>query len=167
VQQATQQQQVKQQPLYPDACEDMEVCHDAFLHAYEASRPVMLRIHGLQEFAAAIFELSRRIPSTSYTCPLDHIFSEFDEDNDGKLSVDDVTAALQSRAVDITRDQVMMFIDGVDGHQHHMVEKHQFADLIFSMASLNLHHAASHDVHPSDELIAMDSRSSPSMGTKL
>lgn len=143
-------------PLYPDPSEDSEECHNAFLHAYEASRPREYQhIPGLQEFAAAIFERNRRIPSSSYSSPLDHIFTEFDEDNDGKLSVSDVTAALMSRNVQITNDQVMMFIDGVNKHHNHMVERHEFADLVFSMASLDVHNAELQNVHSSSELMEM------------
>lgn len=49
---------------------------------------------------------------TSSGDPLDHIFSEFDEDNDGYLDAEDVTAALSSRNVNITPEQAQMFLEG-------------------------------------------------------
>ncbi len=66
----------------------------------------------MQEFAAAIWERRRRIPSTTYNDPLDHIFAEFDEDSDGSLSAAEVARALQSRGVDATEDVMQTFING-------------------------------------------------------
>jgi len=43
---------------------------------------------------------------------LEHIFSEFDEDQDGYLNAADVTAALGSRNVNITPEQAQMFLEG-------------------------------------------------------
>ncbi len=55
---------------------------------------------------------ARRRNISSHQDPLDHIFSEFDEDHDGYLRADDVTAALGSRNVDITPKQAQMFLEG-------------------------------------------------------
>lgn len=92
--------------------EEKDVSHEAFMHAFEASRPPTVRIPGLQEFAAAIWERRRRIPSTMYNDPLDHIFAEFDEDSDGSLSAGEITRALESRGVAATEEAVQAYIDG-------------------------------------------------------
>jgi len=55
---------------------------------------------------------ARRRNISSYQDPLEHIFSEFDEDQDGYLNAADVTAALGSRNVNITPEQAQMFLEG-------------------------------------------------------
>lgn len=62
-----------------------------------------------------IWERRRRIPSTTYNDPLDHIFTEFDRDGDGHLTSEEVAGALRSRSVEVTPDQVMEFIRGECG----------------------------------------------------
>jgi Ca2+-binding EF-hand superfamily protein len=59
-----------------------------------------------------IWERRRRIPSTTYNDPLDHIFTEFDEDGDGHLTSEEIASALKSRNVDITPEQIKEFIRG-------------------------------------------------------
>lgn len=59
-----------------------------------------------------IWERRRRIPSTTYNDPLDHIFTEFDEDGDGHLTSVEIANALKSRGVAATPEQVQEFIDG-------------------------------------------------------
>jgi hypothetical protein len=59
-----------------------------------------------------IWERRRRIPSTTYNDPLDHIFTEFDEDGDGHLTSEEIATALKSRNVEITPDQIKEFIRG-------------------------------------------------------
>lgn len=48
--------------------------HDAFHRAFEEAKPCNARIPGLQEFAAALWERRRLIPSNHD--PLMHIFTE-------------------------------------------------------------------------------------------
>lgn len=48
--------------------------HDAFHRAFEEAKPCNARIPGLQEFAAALWERRRLIPSNQD--PLMHIFTE-------------------------------------------------------------------------------------------
>lgn len=55
---------------------------------------------------------ARRHNTSAGRDPLDRIFSEFDEDNDGYLDAEDVTAALSSRNVNITPEQAQMFLEG-------------------------------------------------------
>lgn len=74
----------------------------------QASKPDVLRISGLQEMAAALWDRQRHIPSQTYLNPLDHIFTEFDLDNDDCLDASDIAAALQSRGVTITPEQVQV-----------------------------------------------------------
>jgi Ca2+-binding EF-hand superfamily protein len=62
--------------------------------------------------AMQIWERRRRIPSTTYNDPLDHIFTEFDEDGDGHLTSEEIATALKSRNVDITPEQIKEFIRG-------------------------------------------------------
>ena len=59
-----------------------------------------------------IWERRRRIPSTTYNDPLDHIFTEFDEDGDGHLTAEEVTKALRSRGVQADVKTVQGYIDG-------------------------------------------------------
>jgi hypothetical protein len=102
-------------PLYPGFQEEKDVSHEAFMHAFEAARPRAMRLPGMQEFAASIWERRRRIPSQTYSDPLDHIFTEFDADGDGKLSAAEIAAALSARGVEATEEQVQMFIEGARG----------------------------------------------------
>ena len=95
----------------PTPEEDREVAHEAFLHAFEASRPENCRVVGMQQFAAAILARAQ-IPSQQYSDPLKHVFEEFDRDGDGELTSSEVGDALRSRGVEITNEQVEMFIDG-------------------------------------------------------
>lgn len=108
------------------------------MHALESAKPVKLRMPGLQEFAAAVWERRRRIPSATYSDPLDHIFTEFDEDNDGHLTAVEITHALQSRAVHCTEEQVQEFINAIDTNANGTVERTEFADFIFHLAVADL-----------------------------
>lgn len=58
-----------------------------------------------------MWDRSRTIPSQAYTDPLDHIFTEFDTDNDGQLSPREIARALQSRGVKASTEQVQTFIE--------------------------------------------------------
>ena len=127
----------------PTPDEDKEVAHEAFLHAFEMSRPETCRIPGMQEFAAAILA-RERIPSQQYSDPLGHIFEEFDSDGNLVLSAAEVGHALRSRDVEITDEQVAMFIDaclessdeeGMDHNDVRGVKKDEFRDLIVHMAA--------------------------------
>lgn len=130
-------------PLYPGFQEEKDVSHEAFMHAMEAARPRAMRIPGMQEFAASIWERRRRIPSQTYTDPLDHIFNEFDADNDGKLSAAEIAKALVSRGVDATEEQVQMFIEASDTDKDHLVGRGEFASFIYHMASADLRSVSS------------------------
>lgn len=127
----------------PTPDEDKEVAHEAFLHAFEMSRPEQCRIPGMQEFAAAILA-RERIPSQQYSDPLGHIFEEFDSDGNLVLSAAEVGHALRSRDVEITDEQVAMFIDaclessdeeGMDHNDVRGVKRDEFRDLIVHMAA--------------------------------
>ncbi|GBF90261.1 hypothetical protein Rsub_03394 [Raphidocelis subcapitata] len=130
-------------PLYPGPQEEKDVSHEAFMHAMEAARPRAMRIPGMQEFAASIWERRRRIPSQTYSDPLDHIFTEFDADNDGKLSAAEVAHALVSRGVDATEEQVQMFIEASDTDADHLIARSEFPSFIFHMASADLRSVSS------------------------
>lgn len=134
-----------QPSFYPGPQEEKEAAHEAFLHAFEASKPVCVRMPGLQQFAAAIWERRRRIPSTTYNDPLDHIFTEFDEDGDGHLTSDEIARALQSRGVAAQPEQVQDFIDAIDVNKNGTVERSEFADFIFHMAVADLKSVSSMD----------------------
>jgi hypothetical protein len=117
----------------PTPDEDREVAHGAFLHAFEISRPEECRIPGMQEFASAILA-REKIPSQQYSDPLAHVFDEFDTDGNGALSASEVSSALQSRRVDISDDQVTMFMAALR-YKEPVVKKEQFRDLIVHMAA--------------------------------
>lgn len=70
------------------------------------------RIEGLQEFAAAVWERRKRIPSASYNDPLRRLFGEFDKDGDGHLTAEEIAYALQSRGVKLTPEVAQKYIDG-------------------------------------------------------
>lgn len=59
-----------------------------------------------------IWERRRRIPSATFNDPLDHIFTEFDEDGDGHLTAVEIAHALKSRGVEADEKQVQEFING-------------------------------------------------------
>ena len=56
--------------------EEEEVFHNAFHKAFDDSKPESLKVPGLQEFAAAIWQRRSNIPSPSSKDPLLHIFDE-------------------------------------------------------------------------------------------
>jgi hypothetical protein len=115
--------------------EDLEVTQSAFHKAFEDAMPVPAKVPGLQQFAASIWDRRKRIPSrqdplltlfdevnkkrgiiiepqlcsTMLSVPT-HIPSptwQFDRDNDGVLSSDEIAEALSSRGVnEITTAQV-------------------------------------------------------------
>jgi Ca2+-binding EF-hand superfamily protein len=124
--------------VIPSPQEEKEAAHSAFMTAYEASKPVNVRMPGLQQFAAAVWERRRRIPSSTYNDPLDHIFTEFDEDGDGHLTSVEIANALSSRGVDAKPEQVQEFIDAIDVNKNGTVERNEFADFIFHLAVADL-----------------------------
>jgi hypothetical protein len=58
-----------------------------------------------------VWERRRHIPSQTYSDPLDHVFTEFDTDDDDKLSASEVTAALRSRGVEAEERLIARFIE--------------------------------------------------------
>lgn len=86
-----------------------------------------------------MWERRRRIPSQTYNDPLDHIFTEFDEDGDGHLTADEIASALQSRGVQADTHQIQDFIDAIDLDHNGTVERSEFADFIFHLAVADLH----------------------------
>lgn len=120
--------------------DDINVVEESFRQAYRNSQADTICVPGLQEFAGSIW--ARRRIASSYQDPLDHIFSEFDEDQDGYLNAADVTAALSSRNVNITPEQAQMFLEVSDVDSDHVVGKHEFADFIFHMAAADLAHGS-------------------------
>lgn len=126
----------------PTPEEDKEVMHEAFLHAFEISRPEQCRIPGMQEFASAILA-REKIPSQQYSDPLGHIFDEVDANGDSRLSAGEVGQALRSHDIEITDDQVSMFMKALsrarreeNGSEDDVcVEKKDFRDLIVHMAA--------------------------------
>lgn len=78
--------------------------------------------------------------------PHAYILQEFDTNGDGCLEAHEVGEALRSRSVDITDEQVAMFIDAVDLTHAHQVHQSEFRDLILHMAAADLHsRQAMHD----------------------
>lgn len=120
--------------------DDINVVEESFRQAYRNSQADTICVPGLQEFAGSIWARRRNI--SSYQDPLEHIFSEFDEDQDGYLNAEDVTAALGSRNVNITPEQAQIFLEVSDVDSDHVVGKHEFADFIFHMAAADLAHGS-------------------------
>lgn len=137
-------------PPYPSWQEEHDVSHEAFLRAFKASHPVAAAVPGLQEFAAALLERRRSIPSTSYPDPLAHVFAEADADGDGLLSAAEVSAALRSRGVDASPEIVGRYIrcarDAAGaphpegGAADERVARGEFPAFVLAMASADLHH---------------------------
>jgi hypothetical protein len=120
----------------PSPEEDKFVMHESFMHAYENSLSSLCRIPGMQSFAGGM--LSRaKIPSQQYIDPLSHIFDEFDTDGNGILSATEVGEALRSREVQITDEQVRMFVRAILGGDgsNALVGRDNFKDLIMHMAA--------------------------------
>jgi hypothetical protein len=61
---------------------------------------------------AQVWERRRSIPSQTYNDPLDHIFTEFDTDDDDRLTAGEVAAALRSRGVDADEALMQRFVEG-------------------------------------------------------
>lgn len=114
------------------------MCHEAFMHAFEHAKPEDLRIPGIQQFAAALWERRRHIPSQTYADPLDHIFSEFDRQGRGVLTAAEVAAALRSRGVSADEKLMQRFIEAVDKSGSHTLGRQQFADFILHLAAADL-----------------------------
>lgn len=127
---------------HPGPQEEKNEAHEAFMHAFEASKPLAAAIPGLQQFAASIWERRRRIPSTTYNDPLDHIFTEFDENGDGHLTAEEIARALRSRGVEATPEQVQLYIEATDSNENGTVERSEFADFVFHMAVADLKRAS-------------------------
>eukprot|EP00892_Ulva_mutabilis_P007687 jgi/Ulvmu1/5290/UM022_0084.1 len=128
----------------PSTTDDKDAAGDAFHKAYEAAMPECTKIKGLQAFAGAVWDRRRHVPSQVYNDPLLHLFEEFDKDSDGHLTHLEIADALQSNRVDITPEQVQMFIDLVDKNNNQTIERDEFPELIWKMATADLnanHHA--------------------------
>ena len=67
----------KHQHLHTGVEEEEETSFAAFHNAFEEAKTAKLRVPGLQEYAASLWERRRRIPSMS-SDPLMHMFMEFD-----------------------------------------------------------------------------------------
>lgn len=124
--------------VFPGPQEERASAHDAFMNALQSAKPIKLRMPGMQQFAAAIWERRRRIPSATFNDPLDHIFTEFDEDGDGHLTAVEIAHALKSRGVEAEVEQVQEFIDAIDTNANGTVERTEFADFIFHLAVAEL-----------------------------
>ena len=64
-----------------------------------SNRPLN-QVHKRTPGLLQIWERRRRIPSTLYQDPLQHVFDEFDEDGDGTLSADEVSPGATTREPD-------------------------------------------------------------------
>jgi hypothetical protein len=119
--------------------------------AFTASHPVAASVPGLQEFAAALLDRRRSIPSAAHSDPLDNVFLEADADGDGLLSAEEVSRALQSRGVDASADIVGRYIrcardapgaaaPAAATAAAEKVRREEFAAFVLAMASADLHH---------------------------
>lgn len=97
-----------------------------------------IQLNGIQQFAAAIWDRQRNIPTQGRKDPLERIFDSFDTDHDGHLSPSEIAAALRSRGVDLTEDIARKFVEASDADNNETVEKSEFAALIVHMASADL-----------------------------
>jgi len=128
-----------QPQYYPDAEEDADVLQNAFHAAYEQTKPEALRVPGLQEFAAAIWQRRRAIPSQSYVDPLMHLFQEFDTDNDGVLESEEIASAFKSHGVEITAQQIQELIIAYENGRDYVIKKEEWPEFVHSLATSDLH----------------------------
>ncbi|KAF5838917.1 hypothetical protein DUNSADRAFT_2008 [Dunaliella salina] len=124
---------------YPDAEEDADVLQNAFHAAYEQTKPAALRVPGLQEFAAAIWQRRRAIPSQSYVDPLMHLFQEFDTDNDGVLESEEIASAFQSHGVQISAQQIQELIIAYENGREYVIKREEWPEFVHSLATSDLH----------------------------
>jgi Ca2+-binding EF-hand superfamily protein len=73
-----------------------------------------------------------------YKDPLSKLFDDFDADSDGSLTAGEITNALRSRGVQITAADVKDFISLVDRNENEKVEKEEFGNLVFALASAEM-----------------------------
>lgn len=132
----------------------------SFKQAFQNSAPPIIpgdvagiALNGIQQFAAAIWDRQRNIPSQGQKAPLERIFDAFDVDRDGHLSPAEVAAALRSRGVDITEATARKFVEASDTDNNETVERYQFSTLIILMASADLRLKQSLDIN--DNLMPM------------
>jgi hypothetical protein len=138
-------------PAYPGYKEEHDVSHEAFMRAFTASHPVGA-VPGLQEFAAALLDRRRSIPSAAHSDPLDQVFLEADSDGDGLLSAEEVSAALRSRGVDASAEIIGRYIrcardekgappaSGAATAAREAVRREEFPAFVLAMASADMHH---------------------------
>jgi hypothetical protein len=119
------------------------------MKAFTAAHPIAA-VPGLQEFAAALLDRRRNIPSAAHPDVLDNVFAEADLDSDGFLSAAEVSAALKSRGVDASPEIVGRYIRcardadadkkrGGDAADE-AVGRREFPAFVLAMASADLHH---------------------------
>jgi Ca2+-binding EF-hand superfamily protein len=85
-----------------------------------------------------IWERRRRIPSQLYNDPLVRLFEEFDLNSDSRLTAEEIAEALQSKRVDMSPQQVKLFIDVADADGNGTIEKSEFPGLLWHMATADL-----------------------------
>lgn len=116
--------------------------YDAYHRAFEESKPEVLQVEGLQEFAAAIWQRRSNIPSSNFKDPLLNIFDEFDTDSTGELTAEQIAKALNSYSVAVSTEQVQWYITRFEEHQQKKftsISRQEFPMFIFSMAIGDLH----------------------------
>eukprot|EP00195_Chlamydomonas_chlamydogama_P011412 CAMPEP_0202901934 /NCGR_PEP_ID=MMETSP1392-20130828/15408_1 /ASSEMBLY_ACC=CAM_ASM_000868 /TAXON_ID=225041 /ORGANISM="Chlamydomonas chlamydogama, Strain SAG 11-48b" /LENGTH=153 /DNA_ID=CAMNT_0049588597 /DNA_START=249 /DNA_END=710 /DNA_ORIENTATION=- len=142
-----------QPTYYPGVEEEYEVSHSAFHRAFEDAKPAKMRVPGLQEFAAAIWERRRAIPSQHD--PLLHIFDEFDTNGDGVLTASEIAAAMRSRGVTVSTEQVQGLIEAFEEKKAHMIVRQEWPDFVYSLTVADLH--AKDQYVPGKTLESLDS----------
>lgn len=91
--------QIEEPLTHPNARVEQDVSHNAFANALNASKPAKLRVKGLQEQAAAIWQ--RRSMPQGGGSALDHVFLEHDTDSDGELDAAEVAGLFGSLGVQV------------------------------------------------------------------
>lgn len=87
---------------------------------------------------AQIWDRRRRIPSSLYKDPLAKLFEQFDADQDGSLTAEEITTALNSRGVEISTEDVKEFIRLADKNDNEQIEKAEFAPFVFALANAEM-----------------------------
>lgn len=129
----------KQPTYYPGVEEEYEVSHDAFHKAFDDSKPEVLKVPGLQEFAAALWLRRSSIPSPTQKDPLLNIFDEFDSDNDGVLNAAEIAGAFRSHGININDEQVCYYINEFEENKATFITRCEFPEFVYSMAVADLH----------------------------
>jgi Ca2+-binding EF-hand superfamily protein len=78
------------------------------------------------------------VPAVYYKDPLQGLFDSFDANDDGFLSASEILDALRANDIDITLEQVTLFVDAADTNMDGLIDLVEFEQLLHDMAKADL-----------------------------